>query len=548
MAAVTHELEPERPSWTAGLHDWVTTVDHKKIGIMYIVMAVVFLVIGGIEALLMRWQLIVPRNDFLHPDVFHQMFTLHGTTMVFFMGMPILIGIGNYMVPLMLGIRDMAFPRLNALGFWATLFGGILVYFSFATGGGPAMGWFAYAPMTEKAFARSAATDYWALGLIVSGVGTTTAGINFIATILGMRAPGMTLRKIPFFVWTMLWTSFQIVLAIPPLTAALVMVMLDRNLGAHFFDVLNGGSALLWQHMFWFFGHPEVYILILPVFGMVSEIIPVFSRKVLFGYEFMAAATMGIAFISLGVWAHHMFTVGMSRSLDLFFAASSLLVSIPTGIKFFNWLATMYGGRISFASPMLFCFGFLSMFLIGGLTGIMLAAAPFDFQLSDSYFVVGHFHWVLIGGTLFGTFAGIHYWYPKATGRMLSERLARWQFWLLFIGFILTFGPMHLSGMLGMPRRIFSYEPDRPWTFLNQLTTIGAFIQAPSFAIFAFNLVWSYKNGKPAGDDPWDAWTLEWMTTSPPPSYNFEEVPTVHSRRPLWDLKHPDDPDWKYEE
>ena len=548
MAVVAHESASDQPARASWVHEWITTVDHKKIGIMYILMAIFFLVIGGIEAILIRLQLLTPSNDLLHPDLFNQMFTMHGTTMVFFMGMPILIGIGNYMVPLMLGVRDMAFPRLNAVGFWATLFGGLLVYFSFATGGAPAIGWFAYAPLTERTFSRSAAVDYWALGLIVSGVGTTTAGINFIATILGMRAPGMSLRKIPFFTWTILWTSVQIVLAIPPLTASLVMVLLDRNLGSHFFDVNNSGSAILWQHLFWFFGHPEVYILILPVFGMVSEVIPVFSRKVLFGYEFMAAATAAIAFISMSVWAHHMFTVGMSRPQNLFFVTSSLLVSIPTGIKFFNWLATMYGGRIHFASPMLFCFGFLSMFLIGGLTGIMLAAAPFDFQLSDSYFVVGHFHWVLIGGTLFGTFAGIHYWYPKVTGRMLSERLAKWQFWLLYIGFILTFGPMHLSGMLGMPRRIFTYPADRGWDFLNQLTTVGALIQVPSFLIFVVNVVWSYRNGKVAGDDPWDAWTLEWMTTSPPPSYNFEETPVVHSRRPLWDLKHPDDPDWKYEE
>jgi cytochrome c oxidase subunit 1 len=336
-------------------------------------------------------------------------------------------------------------------------------------------------------------------------------------------------------------------LAIPPLTAALVMILFDRQLGAHFFDVQNGGSAYLWQQLFWFFGHPEVYILILPVFGMVSEVIPVFSRKVLFGYEFMAAATMAIAFISLGVWAHHMFCVGMSRTLDLYFAAASLIVSIPTGIKFFNWLATIYGGRISLASPMLFAFGFLSMFLIGGLTGIMLAAAPFDYQLSDSYFVVGHLHWVLIGGTLFGTFSGIYYWYPKVSGRMLSERLAAWHFWLLYVGFILTFGPMHISGILGMPRRIYTYDPSRDWEWWNQLTTIGALVQTPSYAIFVYNLVASLWKGKPAGDDPWDAWTLEWTTSSPPPSYNFETEPVVHSRRPLWDLKHPDDPDWQYE-
>jgi cytochrome c oxidase subunit 1 len=533
--------------WTAVLHEWTATVDHKKIGIMYVLMSLVFLVIGGIEALFMRWQLMYPDNSVLGPDRFNQLFTMHGTTMVFFMGMPILIGIGNYMVPLMIGARDMAFPRLNAFGFWITLFGGLLTYFSFATGGAPAIGWFAYSPLTETTFARSSATDIWAIGLLISGIGTVSAAVNFIATILGMRAPGMTLNKIPFFVWTILWTAVQILFAILPLTASLVMVLLDRQLGAHFFDVQNGGSAYLWQHLFWFFGHPEVYILILPVFGMVSEVIPVFSRKVLFGYEFMAAATMAIAFISLSVWAHHMFAVGMSRTLDLFFALSTFTVSIPTGIKFFNWLATMFGGRIRFASPMLFAFGFLSLFLIGGLTGIMLGMAPVDFQLTDSYFVVGHFHWVLIGGTLFGTFAGIHYWYPKVTGRMLSERLARWQFWLLYIGFIVTFGPMHVSGALGMPRRIYTYGAGHGWEIWNQMSTIGALIQVPSFAIFVYNVLVSLWNGKPAGDDPWDAWTLEWMTTSPPPSYNFEEVPTVHSRRPLWDLKHPEDPDWQYE-
>lgn len=547
MAVVAHDPETANPPWTLVVHEWITTVDHKKIGVMYVLMSLVFLVVGGAEALLMRWQLVMPRNGFLGPDAFNQLFTMHGTTMVFFMGMPILIGIGNYLVPLMIGARDMAFPRINALGFWATFFGGLLVYSSFATGGAPALGWFAYAPLTENTFARGPATDLWALGLIVSGVGTLTGGVNFIATILGMRAPGMTVRKIPFFCWTMLWTSVQILLAIPPLTVALVMIVLDRQLGAHFFDVPSGGSAYLWQHMFWFFGHPEVYILILPVFGMVTEVIPVFSRKVLFGYEFMAMATMAIALISMGVWAHHMYSVGMSRTLDLYFVIASLLVSIPTGIKFFNWLATMYGGRLSLASPMLFACGFLSLFLIGGLTGIMLAAAPFDFQLTDSYFVVGHFHNTLIGGTLFGTFAGIYYWYPKVTGRMLSERLARWQFWLLYAGFLITFAPMHISGMLGMPRRIYTYDPDRGWAVWNQIATLGALIQAPSFVIFLVNIVRSLWKGEPAGDDPWDAWTLEWTTTSPPPSYNFETIPTVSSRRPLWDLKHPDDPDGQYE-
>ncbi len=544
VAEPTHEAPP---TWEAVLHEWASTVDHKKIGILYILMAVVFLVIAGIEALLMRWQLFVPRNTFLSPQVFNQMFTMHGTTMVFFVGMPILIGLGNYVVPLQIGARDMAFPRLNALGFWVSLFGGLLVYFSFLTGSAPDFGWFAYAPLTERTFSRSPAADFWALGLIVSGIGTITAAVNFIATILGMRAPGMTLWKVPFFTWTILWMAVQILLAIPPLTAGLFMVLFDRQLGTHFFDPQTGGSAYLWQHIFWFFGHPEVYILILPGFGMIAEVVPVFSRKVLFGYEFMAAATMAIVFISMGVWAHHMFCVGMNRKMDLYFAAASLLVSIPTGIKIFNWLATMYGGKLWMASPMLFACGFLSMFVIGGLTGIMLAAAPFDFQLSDSYFVVGHFHWVLIGGTLFATFAGLHYWYPKVTGRMLSERVTRWQFGLLFLGFILTFGPMHIAGMLGMPRRVYTYDADRGWDLWNQVATIGGLIQAPSYLLFVYNILVSLWKGRPAGDNPWDAWTLEWATTSPPPSYNFEEIPTVHSRRPLWDLRHPDDPDWQYE-
>jgi cytochrome c oxidase subunit 1 len=537
----------ERPSWTAVLHDWVTTVDHKKIGILYVLMGVLFLIVAGVEALLIRTQLWVPGNRVVGPDTFNQLFTMHGTSMVFFVGMPLLAGLANFVIPLQIGTRDMAFPRLNALSFWATLFGGLLTYFSFFTGGAPAIGWFAYAPLTEHTFSRSSATDFWILGLVVTGVGTLGGAVNVVTTVISLRCPGMKMNKVPLYTWTAFWANIQILLAMPPLTAALIMLLLDRNLGAHFFDPQGGGSPYFWQHLFWFLGHPEVYILALPAYGVVSEVIPVFSRKVIFGYEFVAASTVAIALISMGVWAHHMFTVGMSRVLDIFFAATSLLVSIPTGVKIFNWLATMYGGKLTFPSPMLFAMGLMSMFVIGGLTGIILATVPLDFQLSDTYFVVGHFHWVLFGATIFGIFSAIHYWYPKATGRLLSERLARWQFWLLIIGFVLTFTPMHIAGPLGMPRRIYTYPADRGWDIWNQIATVGAYIQAPSYLIFAINLLWSLKYGEPAGDDPWNAWTLEWTTTSPPPAYNFETVPTVRSRRPLWDLKHPDDPDWKYE-
>jgi cytochrome c oxidase subunit I len=547
MSVTEREPVVERLPWTAVLHDWVTTVDHKKIGIMYVLMAVVFLVIGGIEALVMRFQLLWPESKAVSADVFNQMMTMHGTTMIFFAVMPILAGIANYIVPLQIGARDMAFPRLNALGLWITLFGGILAYFSFATGGAPTFGWFAYAPLTEHTFSRSTATDFWILGLLLSGIGSLSGAINIVTTVLSLRCPGMSLRKIPLYTWMAFWANVQIVFAIPPLTAALVMLLFDRQLGAHFFDAQAGGSPYLWQHLFWFFGHPEVYILVLPAFGMISDVIPVFSRKVIFGYEFVAASTVAIAFISFGVWAHHMFAVGMTQTVDVYFAAANLVVGIPTGIKTFNWLATAYGGRWRMAAPMLFSLGFLSMFVISGLTGIMLAIAPVNYQLHDSYFVVAHFHWVIIGGIVMGLFAGIYYWYPKVTGRMYSERLASWQFWLLLIGFVLTFGPMHISGMLGMPRRIYTYPVDRGWQLWNVVASLGAFLQAPSFLLFVVNVLISLKNGAPAGDDPWDAWTLEWATTSPPPSYNFETIPTVQSRRPLWDLKHPDDPDWKYE-
>ncbi len=536
------------------LHGWAITVDHKRLGIMYVVAALLFFVVGGLEAAAMRLQLIKPMNDFLTPQGFNQMFTMHGTTMVFLVGMPMLAGFGNFLVPLMIGARDMAFPRLNAFGFWLFLLGGLLLYFSwiggdglYGAGGAPDVGWFAYSPLTSKTFSRGNSTDYWILGIMVSGFGSLSAAINFVTTILCMRCPGMTLMRMPLMVWMMLVVGFLVLVALPVLTAAQVMLLLDRSLGAHFFDPQQAGSALLWQHLFWFFGHPEVYILILPGFGFVSEIVPVFSRKVIFGYTLMVAATVGIGFISLGVWAHHMFVVGLPPWLNALFAASTFLISVPTGIKIFNWIATMWGGRIRFDTPMLYCTGFLGMFVIGGLTGIMLAAVPFTTQLSDSYFVVGHFHYVLFGGLVFAILGAVTYWFPKATGRMMDEGLGRWSFWLILLGFNLVFLPMHFSGMLGMPRRIYTYQPDRGWEMWNLVTTAGVPVQMLGVAVFVWNMIRSSLKGPVAGDDPWDAWTLEWATSSPPPEHNFDRIPTCTSARPLWDRKHPDDPDCHYE-
>jgi cytochrome c oxidase subunit 1 len=474
--------------------------------------------------------------------------------MVFLVGMPILAGLGNYLVPLMIGARDMAFPRLNAFGFWMFFFGGLMLYFSYlaapglsGVGSAPDVGWFAYSPLTARAFSAGQSTDYWILSILLGGVGSIVTAINLIATIASMRCKGMTLMHMPLFVWMMLIVAGMILLAMPPLSAAQIMLLLDRYLGAMFFDTQAGGSAILWQHFFWIFGHPEVYILIIPGFACISEIIPVFSRKPIFGYPFMVAATVMIGFISLGVWAHHMFTVGMSSIGNTFFAVTTMLVGVPTGIKIFNWLGTMYGGKIRLELPMLFCIGFLFQFLIAGLTGVMLAVAPFDWQLSDSTFVVAHFHFVLIGGLLYAIFAGIYYWYPKAIGRMLNKKLGLWHFWLFTIGFHLTFDTMHLPGLLGMPRRIYTYDAGRGWEIFNLISTIGVAFQVAAVLCFVINLYRSARKGREAGDDPWDAWTLEWATTSPPPPYNFEVLPKVRSRRPLWDLKHPEDPDWRYE-
>jgi len=543
-----------RHTWLEHAHEWVVTVDHKRLGIMYIVSGLVFFVIAGLEASLMRLQLAWPGLHIVPPETFNRLFTMHGTSMVFLVGIPIVFGFGNYLVPLMIGARDLAFPRLNAFGFWIFLFAGLLLHFSFIGGEGlygsgsaPAVGWFAYAPLTSRAFTPGNATDYWNLAIFLAGVGTIGTAISIVATTLTMRGPGMTLGRMPIFVWTMLTVSAMTLFILPPLSAAQIMLILDRFLGAHFFDTQAGGSAVMWQHFFWFFGHPEVYVLMVPGFGFVSEIIPVFSRKVIFGYATLVAATVSIGGVALGTWAHHMFAVGMGSTLNTFFAMSTMLIAVPTGMKIFNWLATMYGGRIRFQTPMLFCCAFLFQFLCAGLTGIMLSVAPFDWQLTDSYFVVAHFHFVLIGGLFFATFGAIYYWFPKATGRMLSERLGRWHCWLFVIGFNLTFLTMHVQGLLGMPRRIYTYPADRGWEMWNLVTTLGVPLQIAATLVFVVNILVSLRRGKPAGADPWDAWTLEWATTSPPPSYNFETLPVVTSRRPLWDLKHPDDPDGPHE-
>ena len=536
------------------LHSWVITIDHKKLGLMYMMMAIFFLLVGGAEIICIRIQLALPNNHFLSPQVFNRFFTMHGTTMVFLVGIPLVFAFTNYLVPLQIGARDMAFPRLNAFSFWMTFFGGMLLYYSFIGGGGlygmgnaPDVTWWAYAPLTARAFSPGHATDYWALALIVTGIGTLGGAINTVATVICMRCKGMTLMNMPLLSWLMLVDSALLLIVITPLTAAQVMLLIDRYLGGHFFDTQAGGSAMIWMHFFWIFGHPEVYVLVFPAFAIASEVVPVFSRKAIFGYPAMVAASVGIAFVSLGVWAHHMFTVGMTSASNAFFVLSTMLVGIPTGIKIFNWLATMWGGKIRFQIPMLFCTAFLFQFLCAGLTGIMLAVAPWNWQLHNSYFVIAHFHYILVGAIVFNTFAGIYYWFPKATGRLMNETLGKWHFWLFFIGFHMTFDIMHYVGFLGMPRWIYTYQADRGWNHLNLFISIGGIVQAIAVLIFAYNLIWSLFRGKAAGNDPWDAWTLEWSTSSPPPDYNFATEPVVHSRRPLWDLKHPEDPDWKYE-
>jgi cytochrome c oxidase subunit I len=528
-----------------GLLSWITTVDHKQIGIMYLVAAVVFFLLGFSEAILMRIQLMRPENSFLSPEAYNQIFSMHGTTMIFMVLTPMLIGFATYLLPLMIGANEMAFPRLNAFSFWMFLFGGFLLYFSFFAGGAPNVGWFSYAPLSETNFSISPGVNYWAFSLILMGVGTIGAALNFVSTTLTMRTKGLSMTKLPLFVWMVFVNAFLILAAFPVLNAGLVMILIDRMLNAHFFTTATGGSAVLWQHLFWTFGHPEVYILALPAFGIASEVIPVFSRKPIFGYEFVAASTVAIALLSFGVWAHHMFAVGLGTTFDAFFAATSMLIAVPTGVKIFNWIATMWGGSIIFKTAMLFATAFLIEFTIGGLSGVGFAVVPIDWRLTDTYFVVAHIHYVFIGASLMCGFAGAYYWFPKITGRMLSEKIGKWHFWTFIIGFNGTFFVFHLLGLLGMPRRVFTY-PDLPYFgSLNMFSTLSAFVLGFSILLFVYNIYYSLKKGEKAGDNPWKAWTLEWLTTSPPQLRNFQDIPEVKSRRPLYDINHPETPDWK---
>jgi cytochrome c oxidase subunit 1 len=546
VAAPEHRVRLlERPRATTGKFSWVTTVDHKKIAIMYATLALCFFVVGGIEALFIRLQLAQPNGTILSAARYNEFFTMHGTTMVFLLGMPMAAAFGNYLVPLMIGARDVAFPRLNMLGFWVFAFGGLFIYSSFALGGAPDGGWFGYAPLTSTPLANGylpgRGTDFWTVGLIMLGIGSVATAVNFLVTILNMRAPGMTMMRMPVFVWMILVIAFLTLFAMPPVTAALIMVFMDRNFHTNFFNAAAGGDPLMYQNLFWIFGHPEVYILILPGMGIVSEILPVFSRKPLFGYSIVVFSGISIGFLGWGVWAHHMFASGLGPVAVSAFGLSTMLIAIPTGVKIFNWLATVWGGAVRLRTPMLFALGFIAQFTIGGLSGVMHSIVPSDTQQTDTYFVVAHFHYVLFGGLVFAVFGGFYYWWPKVFGTMLNEKMGKLNFWLMVIGFNLTFFPMHFLGFEGQPRRTYTYPKGMGWDTLNLLATIGAFIIATSVLVFIVNIIFTARRGEKVGHDPWDARTLEWSIPSPPPEYNFAVVPVVTSLDDYWHRKYTED-------
>ncbi len=523
-----------------GLVSWITTVDHKRIGILYGISAFAFLLIGGVEALLMRLQLATPDARVVGAGTFNALFTMHGTTMVFLALMPASAAFFNYMIPLLIGARDVAFPRLNALSYWLFLFGALFLHASFLVGAPPDAGWFGYANLTSRQFSPGLNTDFWMLALQVLGASSVLAGVNFIVTILNLRAPGMTLMRMPVFVWMALAVQFLIILAFPPITVGLILLMFDRLFGTHFYDVAGGGDLHMWQHLFWIFGHPEVYILILPPMGIVSEVLPTFARKPLFGAPVVIYSGVLIAFFGFGVWSHHMFAAGMGAVADATFSIATMIIAVPTGVKIFNWLATLWGGALRFTTAMHYALGFIALFTIGGLSGIMHASPPVDLQQTDTYFVVAHFHYVLIGGSVFGLLAGLYYWWPKMTGRSLDERLGKLQFWLLFAGFNVTFFPMHYLGALGMPRRIYTYSAHTGWTFWNGVATAGALVMGLSFLLVLVLGIRSLRSGAVASGDPWDGRTLEWRTSSPPPPENFPLIPPVYSRDTFWREKHGD--------